>query len=449
LPVTLVLSTLIWIIATTGGRQIFVKEVLGDAFDSQAEHFLRGNVDVDGEAIRWEAMIVNGKTRMYFGAFPALLRIPLNFIYPGGRGAWSRISGFFAGELALFAFAGLISTALSGSRLSRRDQIWLGGACLVGLLFGSPLLFLLGNLSIYSEAIIWALAWSITALFFGWRSQVTEGRALTLSLLGFSISAGCALLSRVTYGGPLLLIAPLLAIRLIREKRLRPLIALVLPLAIGLAFHLLLSYARFGTFSGINFDHYINPVHREVAHKYGMFNLQRFPHGVADYFGVRLPAIQSQPPFFKADRHFDNYPPSYSLPFSETYLPVTWASGWLVFGAILGMICLFRKVRGNLFKRATAAALATQCMFILCYYTLAQRYSLELYPFLIFCLAVLLSDGEKMLARVRYVLIGLILISATINSLATDSWLAADRNLPLETQHFWNAIAGKRAALVR
>src|SRR5437016_6284183 len=99
--VALVLSVLIWIIATTGGRQVFVKEVLGDAFDSQAEHFLHGNVDVDADAIRSEAMLVNGKTRMYFGPFPALLRIPLNLIYPAGHGAWSRVSGFLAGELAL------------------------------------------------------------------------------------------------------------------------------------------------------------------------------------------------------------------------------------------------------------------------------------------------------------------------------------------------------------
>ena len=30
------------------GRQIFINEVLGDAYDSQAEHFLRGDVGVDG-----------------------------------------------------------------------------------------------------------------------------------------------------------------------------------------------------------------------------------------------------------------------------------------------------------------------------------------------------------------------------------------------------------------
>ena len=266
-------------------------------------------------------------------------------------------------------------------------------------------------------------------------------------MLGFSFSAACALLSRVTYGGPLLLIALFLTIQLWRRKQFRPLIALLIPLAAGVAFHCLVSYARFGTFSGIRFDYYINPVHREVAHDYGMFNLRRFPYGLSDYFGVQFPATQSQPPFLKADRRFGNYFPSYSLPFSETYLPITWASSWLVAGAILGIVCLFRKI--DLFKRIVAGALVTQCLFILCYYTLAQRYSAELYPFLIFCFAVLLSAGGILLVRARYALIVLVLISAAINSLATDSWLASDRNLPQETQHFWNALAGKSAPPIR
>src|SRR5438874_13739357 len=96
LALTLLLSGLLWLFSTKGGRQIFVKEVLGSAYDSQAEHFLRGNVDVDTEAIGHEAMIVNGKTRMYFGPFPAFLRIPLNLVYPAGYGNWSRLSGFCA-----------------------------------------------------------------------------------------------------------------------------------------------------------------------------------------------------------------------------------------------------------------------------------------------------------------------------------------------------------------
>ena len=47
LPVTLVLTVVLWLFTMTGGRDIFVKEVLGGAYDSQAEHFLQGDVGVD------------------------------------------------------------------------------------------------------------------------------------------------------------------------------------------------------------------------------------------------------------------------------------------------------------------------------------------------------------------------------------------------------------------
>jgi len=146
LPVTLVLSVVLWIFTMTGGQQIFVKEVLGGAFDSQAEHFLRGDVGVDAAAIAHETMNVNGKVRMYFGPLPALLRVPLNLIYPAGHGKWSRISGFCAGLIALFAFAGLVGTALRSSPLSSRARNWIGNACMIGFALGSPLLLLLGNL---------------------------------------------------------------------------------------------------------------------------------------------------------------------------------------------------------------------------------------------------------------------------------------------------------------
>src|SRR6201981_1512485 len=171
LPVTLLVSGLLWLFTTTGGRQVFVKEVLGGAYDSQAEHFLQGNVDVDAEAIGHEAMIVHGKVRMYFGPFPAFLRIPLNFVYPAGYGQWSRVSGFCAGVIALFAFAGLVGTAFRSSALSSRARNWVGNACIVGFALGSPLLLLLGNLSIYDEAIIWGLALSLAALFFAFSSR--------------------------------------------------------------------------------------------------------------------------------------------------------------------------------------------------------------------------------------------------------------------------------------
>jgi len=439
-------SALLWVFTTTGGRQIFVKEILGGAYDSQAEHFLRGDVDVDVDAIGHEAMIVNGKVRMYFGPFPAFLRIPLNFLYPAGHGKWSRISGFCAGVIALFALAGLAQTALRSSPLTPRARNWIGNACIIGFAFGSPLLLLLGNLSIYDEATIWGLAWSLAALYFACRSRTSEGVALTRSLLAFSFCAGAALLSRATFGAPLILIVLFLAPTLPRENRVGNLMALFLPLGAALSFYIWLGYARFGSLIGINFDYYINPVHGEFAHKFGVFSPRRIFHSFADYFSLRFPSFQRDPPFLAAGRHSYDYPHLFSNPFSEVYLSVLWCSCWLVFGAIMGIICLVRDKCAGLFERGVAVALLIQCLCILSFFALAQRYAADLYPFLIFCFVIFLRSGGIALVRSRQVIIGLVTLSAIANSLATLSWLVgADQNVPAETKAVWEKLLGRRS----
>jgi hypothetical protein len=443
----LLLSALLWAFTTTGGRQIFVKEVLGGAYDSQAEHFLRGDVDVDVEAIGHEAMIVNGKVRTYFGPFPALLRIPLNFLYPAGHGKWSRISGFCAGVIALFAFAGLVRTALFSSPLSSRARNWLGNACVIGFALGSPLLLLLGNLSIYDEAITWGLALSLGGIFFAFRSRQADGSALTGALLGFSLCADGALLSRVTFGAPLLLIALFLALGLPRENRATNLTALVLPLGAALTFYMWLSYAKFGSLTGVNYDYYINPVHSEFAHKFGVFSPRRILYSFADYFSVRFPSLEHEPPFLAADRHFYDYPSLYSNDFSEVYLPLTWCSGWLVFGAIMGITCLVRRDGADAFECGAAAALFAQFLCTLSFFALAQRYAADLYPFLIFCLIIFLRSGGVALLRSRHVMIGLVGLSIVVNSLATVSWLIGpDQNVPLETKAAWEKLLGQHSS---
>jgi hypothetical protein len=443
-PVVAVLSVLIWIIATTDGRHVFVKEALSEAFDSQAENFLRGNVDVAGEAIRWEGMVIKGHARMYFGAFPAFLRMPLNAVYPAGRGGWSRISGFLAGEIALLAFAGLLADALKVSALSGRGRTWLGSACLVGFVFGTPLLLLLGSLSIYNEAIIWGFAWSMAALVFAWRSRKAEGRALNLYLLAFSICSGTSLLSRITYGAPTVAIGGLLAFLLIREKKLRFLPALLVPLSIFIGFHLWLSYARFGNFTGISFEHYTNPTHREFLRTHSIFSLWRVPNSLIDYFSVQPPIFMNRAPFIWGGRHASNYPELYSITASENYLPVTWAATWLLIGAISGALILFRRNRTDLFERGSAIAFACESIGILSFFSLSQRYSMDLYPFLIFCFLIFLRYSTKLLPRICPALIAMVALSITINSLATLSWLLdGEQNIQPETHAILNKIVGR------
>jgi hypothetical protein len=444
LPLALALSVLIWIIATSGGNHVLVKEWLGEAYDSQADHLLRGDVGVDVGAISSEAMIVNGKVRMYFGPFPAFVRVPLNFIYPPGRGRWSRVSGFLAGTIALFAFSGLVGSALRKSPLSVPSRRLLGNALVVGFVLGSPMLFLLGNLSIYNEGIIWGLAWSLAALLFASRFQNAEGHALTYSLIAFSLASSFALLSRVTFGAPLVMIAPLLALRIRREDRLANFAALFVPLAAGLLFYLLFNYAKFGSFTGATYDFYINPVHREFAHKHGIFNLNRIPYSFADYFSLAPPSFHLEAPFLRVDRHVLPKSAPFSLPLSEVFLSVPWCSSWLVVGAVVGIVCLVIQGRTSHFQCWIALALFAEAICILSYFALAQRYAADLYPFLIFCLVAFLGVGGIALARIRYLLIGLVAISIVINSLATAFWLASDSNLPPETRSFWSVIAGKQ-----
>lgn len=471
LPLLVLLTVLLWVFTTTGGRQVFVREVLGGAYDSQAEHFLQGNVDVDAEAIGHEAMLVNGRVRMYFGPFPAFIRIPLNFVYPAGYGKWSRISGICAGMIALFAFAGLVSTALrSSSRasqtrkwlegksqgaavsgpppkdFSQRARTWLGNASVLGFALGSPLLLLLGSLSIYDEAIIWGLAWSLAALYFALRSRQQESAALTRALFGFSLCAAGALLSRVTFGVPFILIAPLLVSLVGRENRTTNLLALFVPLGAALAFYVWLSYARFGSFVGVNYDHYINPVHREFAHRYGVFSLRRIPYSLADYFSLSFPSIERQSPFLRADRHSYNHPSLFSNPFSEVYISLLWCSSWLIVAAIMGMTCLVRHKRADLLERGIAMALLLQFFCILAYFTLAQRYATDLCPFLIFCFVIFLGSGGSYLLWSRRVIIGLVAFSIVMNSLATIAWLVdADQNVPPETKAAWEKLLGRHS----
>jgi hypothetical protein len=444
LPVTLVLTVVFWLFTMTGGGDIFVKEVLGGAYDSQAEHFLRGDVGVDSDAIAHETMIVDGKVRMYFGPFPALLRIPLNFIYPPGHGKWSRISGFCAGTIALFAFAGLVQTALRSSPLSSRARNWIGNACVVGFALGSPLLLLLGNLSIYDEAIIWGFAWSLAALYFAWRSRITEGAVLTRSLLAFSFCAGAALLSRATFAAPFVLIAPLLAIRLFHRQPIRNMTALFLPLGAALAFYLFLSYAKFGDFSGMPMKYNINPIQRDFAVKHGLFRIERVPYSFADYFVLRSPKLQRDAPFFKANRT-DYYANEalYVMPFTETYSSLLWSSSWILLGAVIGMVMLLRPGGADGVERAIAAIFLVQVIPILSFMGLCQRYIADLFPFLVFAFLIFLRQG-KIAFQLRYLLYGLVLISLMINSLTTVSWLVeADMNVPAETRAKWDQILGR------
>ena len=445
-PTLTILAVALWLFSTTAGDQVFVSDMLGEAYDSQAEHFLRGDVNVDGEAIRHEAMIVHGKARMYFGPLPALLRIPLNFVYPAGRGRWSRISVFSAAMIALCAFAALIRDALAKSVVKPIARERFAIVCLVAFAFASPLLLLLGEASIYNEAAAWGLAGSIAALLFAFRCRERSGWRLTTNLIAFSISAGAALLARVSFGVPLLIVAVLLAMRIRPPRRAWNLVALLLPMVAAAAFHMLLSYERFGSIVGVNYDYYINSTQREFARTQGMFRLTRVPYAFGDYFALRPPSLEAEPPFFHAERHAYGVTGTRrltSVPTSEAYISIPWCSAWLVAGALAGSVMIFRKGYADSFERLVAAALVLECLAILAYFAIAQRYAADFYPLLVVGFIVFLRRGGIMVSKIHGIIVGLAAISICVNTLTTISWLAeSDQNVPTQTRDAWHRLLG-------
>ena len=64
--------------------------LLGVSYDDLAASLLEGSARVRRSSICWEYFQVGADTYMYFGPFPALLRIVGNGLLPEMYGHWSR-----------------------------------------------------------------------------------------------------------------------------------------------------------------------------------------------------------------------------------------------------------------------------------------------------------------------------------------------------------------------
>jgi hypothetical protein len=167
------------------------------------------------------------------------------------------------------------------------------------------------------------------------------------------------------------------------------------------------------------------------------------PYSFADYFFLRCPEFQDEPPFLKASREPYDHPTLYVVPFTETYSSLLWCSSWILLGAVLGMAMLLRPGASDGVDRTIAGILLLQVIVILSFMGLAQRYAAEFYPFLIFAFLFFLRHG-RFAFQLRYLLIALVAVSVVINSLTTVSWvLESDMNVPAETKAKWNELLGR------
>ena len=370
------------------------REMLGSAYDSLARSLRHGSAAVRPEDIQWEAWQHGGPISMYFGPFPAMLRVFPDLLAPSRYGLWSRASSFLAVLLSLGAIVAIARRQLADNeRIDARGRTVLFFATLAAVGLGSSLVVVGSLANLYHEAILWGLGAALWGVFFALGVLRDDARALR-SLALLSAAAGVAFLSRVTFGLPLYALASGLALRLlvlqVRRDR-RPLrsaaggvaLALVPAIAAGL-FQLWYNYARFGSpfefapFAAKGVD--------------SAFHWSRMPSGALAYFRISLENFRLRVPFL-----------TFALPAvfrPELYLDLTnlvisplLVSPWLLMGLVGGGMLPGPPGERRLMALC-AVPFAIQCLLILAYYWLAYRFTTEFLPLGVWFLAAYLRKAE-------------------------------------------------------
>jgi hypothetical protein len=422
---------------THGTGWIFDFELLGHSFDSLASFLLHGSSEVSPRAILWEGMQVEGRTVMYFGPWPALLRLPLAWLEIMPAVHWSRLSCYIAAVLTLCGFVLICGRELArNGALERGDRRQLLLVSIFGFGLGSPLAFLMFSAWIYHEAVLWGLCGSTWALYFMLSALRSEGRALP-QLFALSFAAGGALLARVTYGVPLYGVLALVTWscwrRAARTGSSRPardaawIGVCLLPATAMLVFQLWYNFDRFGdvtTFADYQRLEYL--VENEESwlsfEQWGAVNPLRLPTGLWNYLGVQLDYFSSDFPWIRVAR--PSYPEQNLYPqmFQSYVISLSIVSLWLVLPAALG--CAFLIFRSeDRFLKLCGLCLFTQVLLVGSFFIMEQRYAADLLPLLIFGYAYFLGSVylHRPFQHAGRVLANGMLLAVVLSSIATLS----------------------------
>ncbi|MCU1427450.1 MAG: hypothetical protein JWL83_1450 [Actinomycetia bacterium] len=190
------------------------RDTLDNFYDLQARALMHFRWNVPAGSVGFEGFVINGKTYMYFGPVPALLRIPVLAFTHRFDGRLTRISllvGFAITMAFVVRLAGQVREIVRGDEPVTRGEAWAVGAFTFVIGGGSVLTFLASRAIVYHEALMWATAFGLasTSYLLRW---FRDGRGLALA----ATFATLALLSRPSGGG----LAPVVALAVVFAGRL-------------------------------------------------------------------------------------------------------------------------------------------------------------------------------------------------------------------------------------
>ncbi len=279
--------------------------LLGSFYDAQAQALLDGHLDVDPARVTFEGFRVDGRTQIYFGIFPSLLRLPFLAVDGELDGRLTQLSMLLAFVVLLAGSGWLlwrVRSLLGGTNAPARWELVTAFLFPLAVGAGAVPLYLAGRAVVYHEAELWGAALSVAALaaVVGVIARPSAGRVVAAAAL-----IALALNARFSVGlGPLMALA-LVALAMVaaslsgRSPALRRLarlgprepprltgptaLLLVGALLLPLGLHAAVNSARFGTPFGIPIDKQvysqINPDRRAALEANGgtIFGAQFVP----------------------------------------------------------------------------------------------------------------------------------------------------------------------------
>jgi hypothetical protein len=276
--------------------------VLSGFYDEQARSLLDLRWDVPAPAVSIEGFRVGHKTYMYFGPFPALLRLPVVAVTERLDGRLTPLSLLLAFVVAMVftvRLAWRIRPLVRPDQPLGRGEAWAVGGFVFLTGVGTVLLFLAAEPIVFHEAELWAIALALGAfdLIIGAARSPTTGRVVMAGVLTL-----LTVLTRGVVGAGPVLALGLFAVaalapatrRLVglpedargRAVALRFAIAACVPIVI----YAYINYAKFGTLFSLPFEKQagtaVSADHRRVlaANDGSMVGLQFVPTTVLQYF---------------------------------------------------------------------------------------------------------------------------------------------------------------------
>jgi hypothetical protein len=419
-------------------------------YAAQARSFLHGEWSIPGGVLGFEGFRHAGRWYMYFGPFPALLRVPALWIAPGAANRMTQASMLVAWVVAVGASVDLLwrarRLARPSSPMSRLECVAVAAwAFAIG--GGSVLVFLASRAWVYHEAEIWGTALAV-ASFDAIVAWVSGGRRRALVLAsGLATLTVC---TRASVGlGPISALGILgiasLAPRLCDWFGLRRTTGRLSVRTVGLFVAAVVpalvyswtNWSKFGTLFVFPTDQQlmslVNPQRRLFLARSGgsYFGMQFAPTTAVAYLRPLGLAWRSLAPWFALRQQaplrgatFDVIEPTASVPSTMPVLAIAACIG-------IGLLLWPRaKSRGWSAFRAPVLGALIGAVTVFPFGYIAQRYLADMLPLLIVAGAVgmqyLLGAAEHATKRTARNLMAIIGSALLFFSVAVNVALAAD-----------------------